>query len=95
MRRDPCTGLYYPYYEIVAWVWDETRHEYNAIHVNYTQDKKTAITIVKNMTVDADRSTIEIFEENYGDCECIAIKEAYDGDPSYGFYDPRTYEDIE
>lgn len=94
MRRDPCTGLCYPYYYIRVTVWDAKKEEYDCKFPYNTQTLKEAIEIVKHMPVDADRPQIAIFEENYDDREMVAIKESYDDDPSEAFYDPRTNEDI-
>ena len=94
MRRDPCTGLYYPYYRIRVAVWNAKKEEYDCEVPYLTQTLKEATEIVKHMSVDADRPQIAIFEETYDDCEMVAIKESYTGDPSEAFYDPRTYEDI-
>lgn len=94
MRRDPCTGLYYPYYRICTWVWDKKREEYERYTAYTTQSKNTAIEIVRNMPVNADVPQIDIYEEQFESCEHIAIKESYDGDPSEAFYNPFTNEDL-
>lgn len=95
MRRDPCTGFYYPFYKVYAAVWNREREEYEDHLLLQAQAYEDAITLVKNTNVDADVFQIDVYEETYESTEKVALKVAITSAPGYEFYDPRTEKDIE
>ncbi len=93
MKRDPVTGFEYPFYCVLAYVWNAKAEEYRCESICNVQTYEEALEKVKRTAVDADTMQLEIVEERKDYCEAVAIKVAVEDEPSgFYLYDPRTDE---
>lgn len=78
MSKDPVTGLYYPFYEIVSWDWEkdeqkEAGGEYEPHVLLRTQEKEDAVKAFKRVKVSCERLQVDLCEE----CKYETRKLAY------------------
>ena len=96
MKHDPVTGFEYPFYYVIAEVWNPKVEEYDGKVLAKMQTYDDALSLVKKTKVDCDTTQIEIIEEYYDSSDVVAIKVAVEDNPSgFDFYDPRTEKPIE
>ena len=91
MKRDPWTGLRYPFYSLIQWTWNAEIEEYETSVIADVQTYEEALAIIKSTPVSADVPFITIDEEYEDDKERIVEKVAVtDNASGFELYDPRT-----
>lgn len=95
MRRDPCTGLYYPYYSVTQELWNPKAESYDGTRIADVQTYEEALSILKNTTVNRDLFQLEIIENYEEYSEVIAEKVATDDSKGYFFWNPQTEEELD
>lgn len=95
MRRDPCTGLYYPYYSVTQELWNPKAEEYDCTRIADVQTYEEALSILRNATVNSDLFLLEVFEHYKDSSEKIAEKIATDDSKGYFFWNPQTEEELD
>ena len=94
-NRDILTGFEYPFYYVVADVWNPKTEEYEREKIATMQTYEEAISFAKATPVNEDTLQVEVFQDNYEDDEVVAIKVAVSDDPpGYYFYNPLTEKEI-
>ena len=95
MKRDPCTGLYYPYYHVSQELWNPKAEEYDGTIIAYFQTYEEALSMLRNTPVNSDLFQLEIVECYEDSSTVIAEKVATDDPKGYFFWNPQTEKEIE
>ena len=91
MERDPVSGLYYPFYVVLAddWKADKTKEDggyYETVVLLTTQSRDAAVKLLENATVNCNRVQLTLLEEHYDDAITLAHKVACEDGPEVIWY---------